>query len=236
MKKLLVIICMLSLFSCVSSNNPNEDTIVEKEIVVLVGDSITRGANPYNENNTGIKGYAPYLQEAFPDYDILNCGIGGETTEDILLRIDDISNGNYENCTLDTVDSETTMNFYDYSEYEGRKPSKILIMAGTNDVLQYFDYDYSLENYIEIINIIESKDIDAYISTIPPISRGDHNVDEINNIIEEVAFNLDIGLVDSNIALQDNWDNYTWDGIHLTQEGNIVLAEQWELLLREEEY
>ena len=107
------------------------------EIIVAFGDSLTRGSNPKNPSNTGIKGYAPYLQNLMgPNYLIVNCGIGGQTTADALPRFMEMLNGDYTNCSLDIIDSPTTAAFYDFTHLQGMPPKQVLLWLGTNNLLK----------------------------------------------------------------------------------------------------
>ncbi len=225
-KNIYYLIVFLFICSC-GSGGSSEDSNIDNppDIIIAFGNSITRGGDPTNEYNTGIKGYVPYLQDRLPENIILNCGVGGETSKRAIVRFDDIIFGEYSDCTKDIIDGENTKEFYDYSIYEGIKPEKILIILGTNDILQNLSDTQS--NLIYMINYAIDNDVEPYISTIPPILDYENEVDNINQIIKDIADSLDIPLVDSYAEMSPAWDDLRWDKLHLNDEGNIILAELW---------
>jgi lysophospholipase L1-like esterase len=225
-------ILLLSLLSLPVQASAND------QIIVAFGDSLTRGANPTRPQNTGKKGYAPLLKTKLGgNVIILNCGIGGETSRDGLKRFEEILSGEYKNCTKDTVDSSNTRAYYNYDIYNGKRPSKVLLMMGTNDLLQDYSLTESLINLRSMIHISYRMNIEPIISLIPNItdsmlSRFSKSRSDIKNrnwmieeVVKEFKYNK-LKLVDMYKATE-NINILTWDGLHMNAQGNVLMADAW---------
>ena len=208
---------------------------LQKKLIVGFGDSLTRGANPKNPSNTGLKGYVPLLQNQLGDeFEILNCGIGGQTTFDAKLRFFEISQGHFANCTLDISESENTAAFYDYSRYEGRSPDTIIIWLGTNNVLK--NAPQFLKSYADLhamISTATARGQKVILMTIPtystpnyaPLNQAIFSVDSnrvqvYNSLIHRLSEEFPtVSFVDIYQLISDQWTYYTWDGIHISTAG-----------------
>lgn len=164
--------------------------------IVFLGDSLT-------DNNE--------WQEFFEGQTIHNRGIGGETTGELLKRLDEIVQ---------------------------EQPSKLFIMIGTNDIAQGVSVSDMARNYRRIIQQIQSGSTSTaiYIQSILPSNSklaakiySNATITEMNKEIENIAQSLDVTYVDlySLFAIKGQLDaKYTIDGIHLNGEGYKVWVEK----------
>jgi len=159
--------------------------------VVFVGDSITE------LGNWGEWFCSPHVQ---------NLGIGGDTTQGVLNRLAMITQA---------------------------KPGKIFLMIGINDLIQRGarsipairdDYRQILERVVE-----ESPETQVYVQSVLPVNTMMIGLNFTNNDIEalnvgllEMSSEMGVGYVDlySRFIKDRQCDEtYTWDGIHLTEQG-----------------
>ena len=159
-----------------------------KADVVLIGDSITEGA---------------IWNEFFPQYRLLNRGVGGDKASDVQQRIDSI------------VSVE---------------PKYAFIMVGINEIYQDISVKEIFGNYVEIVHKLQEKDIDVIIqSTIQcELSRCGQKrvskVNELNALLSAFASKNDIQYLNLG-KLADNRGldgSLTTDGVHLNMEGYAV--------------
>jgi lysophospholipase L1-like esterase len=156
-----------------------------KADIVLIGDSITEGA---------------IWNEFFPKYRLLNRGIDGDKSSDILKRIDSI------------VSVE---------------PKYAFIMVGINDIDQHISLEEIFGNYVEIVRKLQEKDIGVVIqSTIQcELSKCGQKrvskVNELNALLSVFASKNDIQYLDlgklSDVRGLDA--SFTTDGLHLNMKG-----------------
>lgn len=164
--------------------------------IVFIGDSIT---DLYK------------LDDHYPDLSLAtyNRGIGGDTTEGVLKRLD--------------------VSIFDI------KPSKIVLMIGTNDVGLRWDEERTLGNYREIISKIREKlpECEIYIMSIIPQNDMNYGYEEsttrilsLNPKIEKIAEEYDAVYLDifSLLADENNYliKEYSNDGLHLNENGLSV--------------
>lgn len=140
--------------------------------------------------------------ELFPERSILNRGISGDTTYGVLKRIDNL---------LST------------------KPDKAFIMLGVNDIGQGTQAEQILENYIEIISILQSNKIIPVIqSTLyasGPYEDRNYEIKKLNQKLAGYAKKQNIEFIDLNEDLSKNEilkNEFTFDGLHLNGAGYIV--------------
>ncbi len=158
--------------------------------VVMIGDSITQG---------GI------WAEFFPNTLIANRGVGGDTTEDILRRMDTI---------LDV------------------SPSKALIMVGINDLHQGIEVNQIFKNYKKIIKELTSKNIDVILQSTIECSiihcGGSilESVRDLNRMLSQYAIDNKIQYVNINKGMVSEGGGllkqYSYDGIHLLGSGYLM--------------
>jgi lysophospholipase L1-like esterase len=132
---------------------------------------------------------------------IINAGISGNTTDDVLGRMDPLLES---------------------------KPRKIFLMIGINDLLRGKDVPYILENYKKIVNQIklESPDSEVYIQSVLPINNDITKYGKVDSR-KIIALNYQLNLLaEENGKIFINlypyfcgFDNklyakYTSDGVH----------------------
>lgn len=110
----------LTLKYSMSPNNDNE--------IIFLGDSITERS---------------YFEEVYTGLTVINRGIGSDTTDGVIYRLDEIVESN---------------------------PEKIFLMIGINDIGNGLTTDEIIENYTEILDYIQEKSPDTkiYIQSVLP--------------------------------------------------------------------
>jgi len=163
--------------------------------VVMVGDSLT-ARGPWNE--------------IFPKVQIANRGIGGDTTDDILLR-------------MDTILSVS--------------PKRALIMVGINDIGSGTSPGSVFQNYREIVKRLQQAGVTVIIQSTLECSKercGDqvYQVRDLNKQLEDFAKRNNIVFLDINADLSSPSDGllskYSYDGVHLRASG----YEKWTETIR----
>ncbi|MBT3174417.1 MAG: glycoside hydrolase family 92 protein [Lentimicrobiaceae bacterium] len=166
----------------------------ENEIIFL-GNSITDGCE---------------WAELFQNPNIKNRGIGGDDTDGVLERLDEIISS---------------------------KPSKIFIMIGTNDMAYGKTVDYVVSNYTKIIDSIQiiCPDTKIYIQSVLPVddaihyTRSTSDIMQINTHLEKLSAEKSIEYIEL-FSIFSNDDNklnpdYSLDGLHLNGKGYQVWKE-----------
>src|SRR5262249_54477836 len=157
------------------------------------GDSLTAAA-PWNE--------------IFPKVQVANRGIDGDTTDDILLR-------------MDTILSVS--------------PNKALIMVGINEILHGVSLHSVFQNYREIVKRLQQAGVTVIIQSTLECSKdvcGDrvYQVRNLNKQLEDFAKGNNIVFLDINAGLSNSNDGllseYSYDGIHLLPNGYVKWSEK----------
>lgn len=162
--------------------------------IMFLGDSLTQGIE---------------WSELFPNHHIYNRGIGGETTDAIIARLDEVIQKN---------------------------PSKLFIMMGTNDIGRGSSSVDVMSNYKKLVSRIKSEltQTEIYIQSVLPsnnqmkngVSTSNEEVVSLNKRLEEYASVEGITYIDIHPKLVDEnkqlAEKYTVDGLHLTPEGYSV--------------
>lgn len=222
MKRLLVIftgslLVLLSAFS-----------VMQKKKVIFFGDSITQAG-------VGEKGYITVLQQTLAksgksnQFDLIGAGIGGNKVYDLYLRLED--------------------------DVLSKKPDLVFIYIGINDVWHKrthgtgTDADKFEKFYNKLIDKIQAAGAKVVICTPTVIGEKKDNVNELDGdlnkyaeIIRGIAKNKKVELLDlhKNIVDYINQHNpenkysgvLTSDGVHMNEEGNKFLAEQFLPLIK----
>ncbi len=151
---------------------------------ILLGDSITE-LNPFKHDK------------------VINLGVYGNTTRDIVSRINGISEFNCK---------------------------KVILKVGINDILKGFSLKKSSQYYKEIFHVLEKHFKKIIVLSILPIegrSKINMKVRKLNKIIEENAIVNNFNFIDLHYLFCDenlNLKNeYSVDGIHLSQKGYEIL-------------
>lgn len=179
-------------------------------------------SNPYDIIFFGdsITERAPWEELVGVKYKVGNRGIGGDNTFGMKARIEDV--------VL-------------------KKPHKIFLMMGINDVGRGIDLKLTLKNYEEIINIIRAKSPSTkiYIQSVLPLNEDilpyeylkgkEHMVRALGDGVKSLADKYKLTYVDVKTVLADDYKlkaAYTSDGIHLNTDAYIA----WGKYLKDKRY
>ena len=199
-KTVIIILSILLLISLVINIyffDVKKTSIVLDENIVFFGDSITSGYK---------------IEEFYPKNNVINSGTSGDTTENLLERMEDV---------------------YKYN------PSKVFILIGINDLNRGKSIDEITKNIQKIINNIKAnrKYTKIYIESVYPINRNvfeekeysfnekinNDIIKELNNKIKILCKENKIQYIDVYNSLLDNDGNlkdiYTNEGLHLSDLG-----------------
>lgn len=194
----LVIITLLAVIGSVINKSKLENIKEQDENIVFFGDSITEGYN---------------VKEFYDEFRVVNSGISGNTTEDLINRID--------------------RDLYNYN------PSTVIIQIGTNDIRASIKDEDIIKNLKNIIKGIRKnrKNASILIESIYPINREmdeeywkdvnpDYNnkhITKLNKEIKELCKKEHIKYIDIYSKLLDDNKNlkevYSKEGLHLTDLG-----------------
>jgi lysophospholipase L1-like esterase len=166
--------------------------------VVFLGDSITEGGA---------------WEELFPGIRVRNRGIGGDTADGLLRRLEQVTEG---------------------------QPAKLFLMIGTNDL---FRGDSEAEIVADIEEILEqvrdeSPDTELYVqSVLPRAAAYRERVEGLNARLAEVAGEIGVGWVDLYPVFLDSESGairaeLSNDALHLLGPGYILWRDQIESLVR----
>ncbi|WP_378146750.1 SGNH/GDSL hydrolase family protein [Cnuibacter sp. UC19_7] len=158
--------------------------MTEKPTIVFAGDSITEGGR---------------WQEWFPDVEAVNLGRGGDTTEGLIERLDEVT-------ALD--------------------PDTVVLLIGTNDVANRRAVEQVVRNIETILVMLRQALPDARILVQSVLPRGAEYAEflkEINRHVWQFAATVKAHYLDlwPVMALEDGRLNeaYTDDGLHLNEAG-----------------
>lgn len=156
------------------------------------------------------------LNKYFEDLPVVNSGVSGNTTQDIL---DDMKN-----------------RVYDYN------PSKVFLLIGTNDLNHDISVEKIVSNIEKIVSDINNheKQADIYIESVYPVNdnldedvvddRNNEDIMEINNKVKEYCDKNDYTYINLYDILLDDDNNfneeYTDDGLHPNSRGYEVITEE----------
>jgi lysophospholipase L1-like esterase len=139
--------------------------------------------------------------ELFNQENILNRGISGDTLDGLLYRVDEIIQ---------------------------RKPKKVFLMIGINDLMKGKKVNKILENYTILINKIHTNlpETIIYIQSVLPTKRKNVNNIDIKNInigLKKIADKYSTNYIDLHSSFlskkNDLSDSYSLDGLHLNGKG-----------------
>lgn len=174
--------------------------------IVFIGDSITECFD---------------LKKHFPSFNIINEGISGNTTIDILNRLNEI--------------------------LSNHQPEIVFLLIGTNDLqLTNLTKEEVILNIKLIVKKIKTqfKNVKIYLQSIYPVfyeikpfsvgKRKNEDIIYINNKLKEIK---GINYIDMHKVLKDENGklnkNYTYDGIHINDLGYKVIKQKLEKYLKE---
>lgn len=153
------------------------------------------------------------LETYFPGQPVVNSGIAGNTTDQILASM--------------------KTRVYDYN------PSKIFLLIGTNDLRDGKAQEAVVQNVEKIIEEIQTnrKQAEIFVESLYPVNgsvssavgvRSNEAIQNINAQLEKYCKKKNLTYIDMYSKLQDEQGNlqtqYTVDGLHLNDEGYQIVA------------
>lgn len=182
-----------------------ETKIIVDDNYVFLGDSIFKGYD---------------LEKYYPNMNVVNSGVSGNKTEDILENIKD--------------------RLYIYN------PSKVFLMIGTNDIKDGILPEDIALNIEKIVSEIKRNRpyANVYVQSIYPINNTDDEkinhkvvanrenecIQKINNMVKTMCEEKGITYIDLYSKLVDSEGNldvkYTVEGLHITDEGYKVITNE----------
>ncbi len=179
----------------------------------------------YNvENGDGTAGIAFYgdsrvagadWYSAYPDYDVVNLGVGGDRVEQTLARLPLLDAYEVKYC--------------------------FLAIGGNNALSHSFDAEAFRTNYNKLLEELENRNITVFVNTVAGISkslatenknydRRNKNIETVNSIITELAAAHDMSVIDMASLMNDSdgylKDQYALpDGVHFSDDGNRLWFE-----------
>lgn len=156
------------------------------------------------------------LDKYYPDMPTVNSGVSGNTTEDIL--------------------KDMKKRAYQYN------PSKVFLLIGTNDLDTKHSKEDIVNNVEKIISELKENrpKAELYIESIYPVNpdvrrsksgnRNNDDIKQINKELKKYCKENKINYINLYDLLKDEDDNlkeeYTKDGLHLSDEGYKVVTEE----------
>lgn len=160
------------------------------------------------------------LNDYFVDYYVLNSGMGGDTTENILKNLES--------------------RVYKYN------PSAVFLMIGTNDVNQDIDSDYIFDNIKNIITKIQRNLPETKIFVEPILPAGNEWAEnernekriKINKLLKKEYNNSDVIYIDIYDEFVDSKNGqlkseYTADGLHLNDSAYKLISKKIEQYMKD---
>ena len=167
--------------------------------IAMIGNSITENWNSLH-------------QSFFETNGIANIGIGGNTSEDILLRFrHDVINQSYET---------------------------VILNIGINDICQEnYSSNITVDNILNIVELCKLHNIELILTSVLPatdkfkvsfvttFSISPQRIEELNRSIEQIAMQNNLKYIDytQEINRGEFIKKYTYDGIHPNYEGYLLL-------------
>jgi lysophospholipase L1-like esterase len=172
---------------------------------VFIGDSITQADSPSYDERPGAGSWVRYVigDERSPWAFEANVAVGGQTLAELAAR--------FQGDVLD------------------RRPEAVVIMGGTNDVLQGLPVDASVLSLEAMVRQARDAGVEVWIVRPPPINHLYLKpVDAMAEAQAEVARETGatyVGLGDSLVSPDGDWlPGLSYDGVHPTPEGAQALA------------
>ncbi|HIT22861.1 MAG TPA: hypothetical protein IAD45_00415 [Candidatus Faecimonas intestinavium] len=211
-ERFVAILCILALLgTCVFLLMKPEKTkvITKKEEVVVMDDNYLFLGDSITEQYD--------LDEYYNDLPVVNSGISGNKTKDLL---NDLNN-----------------RVYQYN------PSKVFLLIGTNDIQSKVEEDVIVNNIKKILEDIHENRPYAklYLEAIYPVDEGssgaqdrtNKEIQSINASLEDYCKKNDITFIDMYDLLLDPesdkdrlFEDYSKDGLHISDEGYEVITEE----------
>ena len=183
-------------------SEPQQDILPAGSTVVALGDSLTYGygANP--------KTAYPTVLAELSKWNVVNAGVNGDTSADVLTRVNEITEQN---------------------------PDLVLLGVGGNDVLQRISPDTTRANIIATIDTLQSNNIDVVLIAEPYFSTSAlFGKASDNPLYEDIAEAEGIPLYSDGWSTVLSDDALKSDKIHANAAGYRQFAEGLHGYLKEE--
>lgn len=188
---------LFSLLLCACHKDYNLKPINPSTQIVAIGDSLTYGYGSTSPE----KSYPSELSKML-NVKIINEGINGDTTEDVLARLDEILN------------QET--------------PNLVLLSIGGNDMLRRTPNNIIQSNLISIIEKLKQKNVEVVLIAQPEPTLFALNGISAHDapFYEQVAKQENISLIPNVWSDLDKHPEYHSDKIHANDLGYALVAQQ----------
>ena len=190
--------------------------------IVFFGDSITDANRLREQSNANIRygcGYVAFavakLTEKYNDkYQVVNRGIGGECTKDLLARFD--------------------------KDVVSEKPDYLTVLVGANDF--WFGLDVFEQRYETLVSEIKTKLPNVKVILMQPFVLSGtlsdskngvyHSIREYAKVVDKIAQKYNYSYVELQAELDERAKDYgeesiLYDGIHPNVLGAKILADRW---------
>lgn len=202
----------LGIVSASAKSKLNDPLIIVKEEAMTITDTRHRDVVFLGDSHTDYFEWGEY----FPETTVSNQGIAGDTSKNVLKRLDNVN---------------------------AVSPKKIFILIGINDLQSGTNVDKVASNYKKIIDTlrISNPKTKIYIQSVLGVNKEKYpvyfnkeaqqvndKVDELNQKIERLASNDNYVIYINNSFLQKNGElpaDFTVDGLHLNNKGYKLWAE-----------
>lgn len=191
--------------------------------ILALGDSLTAGnpgfmspaeCPPSGAGNPESQ-YAYWIELKHPDWHVLNAGLSGERSDELLGRLSD--------------------------ELQAA-PQACVVLSGVNDLYQGQLPEWPIRHLARIYEAVAARNIPLLICSLMPITgatpRAQSRIKEVNDWIRRTAAEQGLGFCDLHLAMSDpahpnRLVGATKDGVHLTVDGYRRMAEAIEPALSE---
>jgi len=191
---------VISMTGC--GNEPTQTALPVGSTVIALGDSLTYGYGASTET-----AYPTVLAE-LSKWKVINAGVNGDTSADVLTRVHEITEQN---------------------------PDLVLLGVGGNDVLQRIAPDTTRANIVATIDTLQSKNIDVVLIAEPHLSTSAlFGKASDNPLYEDIAEAEDISLYSDGWSTILSDDALKSDRIHANAAGYRQFAEGLHGYLKEE--
>jgi lysophospholipase L1-like esterase len=183
-------------------SEPQQDILPAGSTVVALGDSLTYGygANP--------KTAYPTVLAELSKWNVVNAGVNGDTSADVLTRVNEVTEQN---------------------------PDLVLLGVGGNDVLQRIAPDTTRANIVATIDTLQSNNIDVVLIAEPHLSTSAlFGKASDNPLYEYIAEAEDIPLYSDGWSTILSDDALKSDKIHANAAGYRQFAEGLHDYLKDE--
>ncbi|MBF0657881.1 arylesterase [Psychrobacter sp. NG25] len=190
----------ISMTGC--GNEPTQTALLAGSTVIALGDSLTYGYGASTET-----AYPTVLAE-LSKWKVINSGVNGDTSADVLTRVHEITEQN---------------------------PDLVLLGVGGNDVLQRIAPDTTRANIIATIDTLQSKNIDVVLIAEPHLSTSAlFGKASDNPVYKDIAEAENIPLYSDGWSTILSDDALKSDRIHANAAGYRQFAEGLHGYLKEE--